>query len=70
MWVQKLLTFFWQKILAHLILGTLEDNESLTNDFVNVKMLWTTGPCLAKGENANHTKTVPVEQVRWAFDNP
>ena len=46
MWaVQKLLTFFSAKNISTLdFRRTRRLNESLTNDFVKLTMLWTTGP--------------------------
>ena len=47
--VQKLLTFFQQKISALLYIESAKTvNEMTLNELVKLTTLWTTGPCLLK----------------------
>ena len=44
--VQKLLTFFQQKISEYCILNLLTVNEMTLNELVKLTTLWTTGPSI------------------------
>ena len=52
--VQKLLTFFQQKISEYCILNPLKQfktvNEMTLNELIKLTMLWTTGPSLSSAE--------------------
>ena len=49
--VQKLLTFFQQKISEIYIESAKTVNEMTLNELVKLTTLWTTGPCMSIHEN-------------------
>ena len=52
--VQKLLTFFQQKISEYCILNPLKKvNEMTLNELVKLTTLWTTGPCMLNKKSEN-----------------